>query len=148
MKALAVMEEQMNWIRVAMAAVVGFVRNIPELTWFLLLLMGLDTIFGIAAAWKQRKLSPDAARRGATKKVGSLGIIVLAALVDQYIDLLGIDLVQVTTVFYIGPELLSILRNAAILEVPVPPQFAQVLAYFQKDEKNGDADKPVPKNAN
>jgi toxin secretion/phage lysis holin len=71
---------------------------------------------------------------GVTKKILSLGVICIAALLDIYIDLLGIDLVQVTTLFYIGPELLSIIRNAAIAGVPVPTQFTQVLRYFNQEE--------------
>jgi toxin secretion/phage lysis holin len=100
-------------------------------------------LFGTAAAVKSKKLSSQSAWMAATRKLGSLGIIVLAAVIDSYVDLLGIDLVQVTTVFYIGPELVSILRNAAILEVPVPPQFTSVLRYFQDKEKDKDADKPL-----
>jgi phage-related holin len=63
-------------------------------------------------------------------------VICIAALLDVYIDLLGIDLVQVTTLFYIGPELLSIIRNAAIAGVPVPSQFTQVLRYFNQESES------------
>lgn len=121
-----------KWI---MAGAAGFLSAIPELTWFLVLLMLVDTLFGTAVAIKQKKLSSTSAWNGATKKLGSIGIVALAALIDGYVDILGMDLVQVSTVFYIGPELLSILRNAAILEVPVPPQFTKVMRYFQEEQE-------------
>jgi toxin secretion/phage lysis holin len=125
--------EHIKWISVGVAA---FLHSIPELTYFLLILMALDTLFGLGAAIKERRLSSTSMWMAATRKLGSLGIVVLAAVVDQYINLLGIDLVQVATVFYIGPELVSILKNAAILEVPIPPQFVGVLRYFQDKENN------------
>ena len=121
-----------KWIA---ATLVAFLDGIPELTWFLIMLMVLDLIFGIGVSFKLGRPSIRLAWEASTRKIYSLGIIVLAALVDQYVDLLGIDLVQVATVFYIGPEILSILRSAAILEVPVPPQFAQVLKAFQQPEQ-------------
>lgn len=130
-----------KWILAGLAAIF---HGIPELTYFLLMLMALDCAFGLGVAIKQRDVSPTAAWKGATKKLGSLGIVVLAALVDNYIDILGIDLVQVVTVFYIGPELLSILRNAAILEVPVPPQFVSVLRYFQTKDGETVENKRIP----
>jgi toxin secretion/phage lysis holin len=132
-------------IKWVLAGIAALTTSIPELTYFLLTLMVIDSLFGIAASIKTRRLTRNMAWMAATKKLGSLGFIVLAAVIDTYIDLLGIDLVQVTTVFYIGPELVSILRNAATLEIPVPPQFAHVLRYFQDKEKES-ADKPVPQN--
>lgn len=128
-------EDMMDTGRWILAGISGFVATIPELTHFLLVLMLVDIAFGLAAARKQRNLSPSQMWDGVTKKIGSLGIVVLAAIIDSYVDVLGIDLVQVTTVFYIGPELLSILRNAALLGVAVPPQFSSVLKYFSDQEK-------------
>lgn len=139
-------ETTMDHWKWVLAGVAAFIHGIPELTYFLLILMAIDTVFGVVVSIKQKDLSAHRWWMGATKKLGSLGIIVVAAVIDKYVDLLGIDLVQVTTVFYIGPELVSILRNAAILEVPVPPQFANVLRYFQ-DKGKDDANQSILKDA-
>jgi toxin secretion/phage lysis holin len=129
-------ETQMEFYKWALPAVGVFTTVIPELVWLLVGLMIADVIFGFAAAWKSRDLSPTRMWDGVTKKILSLGVICIAALLDVYIDLLGIDLVQVTTLFYIGPELLSIIRNAAIAGVPVPSQFTQVLRYFNQESES------------
>lgn len=136
------LEKMLDYLKYIFMVLVAWVHGIPELTWFLLSLMVLDAFFGLAVAIRTRTLSPTAAWKAATRKLGSLGIIVMAAIVDKYVNLLGMDLVQISTVFYIGPEVLSILRNAAILEIPVPPQFANVLRVFQ--EKNDNANKDLP----
>lgn len=140
MKFLMKIEDMMDTGRWILAGLSGFVAAVPELTHFLVILMLVDVVFGLAAARKQRNLSPVSMWEGVTKKIGSLGIVVLAAIIDGYVDVLGIDLVQVTTVFYIGPELLSILRNAALLGVAVPPQFSSVLKYFSDQEKQAKPD--------
>jgi toxin secretion/phage lysis holin len=127
-------EAQMDFYKWVLPAVGVFTSAIPELVWLLVGLMVADIIFGVAAAWAAKDVSPTRMWDGVTKKILSLGVICIAALLDIYIDLLGIDLVQVTTLFYIGPELLSIIRNAAIAGVPVPTQFTQVLRYFNQEE--------------
>lgn len=138
--------EIMDVGRWVLAALASLMASIPELTYFLLILMVIDTVFGATVAIKRRELSSSLAWKGATKKLGSLGIVVLAAFMDRYVNLLGLDLVQVTTVFYIGPELLSIVRNAAILDIPVPPQLTGVMRYFQEQDKKN-ADVTISKNA-
>jgi toxin secretion/phage lysis holin len=130
----AAIEHQMEWFRWVLAGAGAMVAVVPDLVWLLLGLMVADIIFGFAAAWNTKDVSPTAMWSGVTKKLLSLGVVTLAAFIDQYIDLLGIDLVQVTTLFYIGPEFLSIIRNAAIAGVPVPPQFVEVLRYFQNPD--------------
>jgi toxin secretion/phage lysis holin len=129
------LEHQMDFFKWGLAAAGALFSAIPELVWLLVGLMVADVIFGFAAAWKAKDVSPTKAWDGVHRKLLSLGVISVAALLDMYIDLLGVDLVQVATLFYIGPELLSIVRNAAIAGVPVPPQFTQVLRYFNQEEK-------------
>jgi toxin secretion/phage lysis holin len=128
-------EHPMEYLKWGLAGAGVFMAAIPELVWLLVGLMLADVVFGLAAAWNTKDVSPTAMWKGVSNKLLSLGIISIAALLDQYIDLLSVDLVQVATLFYIGPELLSIIRNAAIAGVPVPPQFTQVLRYFNQDNK-------------
>jgi len=132
--------EYLKWVLAGLAA---FLHGVPELTWFLLVLMAVDTILGIWSAVVQRDLSSSAMWGGVTKKVGSLLIVALGAAINRFVKVPGIDFVMVFTGFYIGPELLSIIRNAGIVGIPLPPQLVQVLRYFQ-DKDKPDANRTVP----
>lgn len=134
-----------RYVRIGMAALAAFLHSIPELTYFLLWLMLLDTFFGMAVAIKRQRLSAREALVAANQKMGVLGILVLAAMVNRYVNFLGLDLVTIATVFYIGPQILSILKNAAIIGIPIPPQIVGVLRVFQDreiDNAPGDSKDP------
>lgn len=126
------MEHWQGWIRGVAAVLLGLWNAMPELTHLLIFLMLADTALGVAVAVKQRNISSTAAWSGATKKLGSLLMVGVAALLNPYIqDVVQVNLVQAASVFYIVPELTSIARNAAILEVPVFSQLTPILRYFQ-----------------
>lgn len=137
MKYVSLVEQNpMDYLKWALAGVAAFFHNIPELTWFLLILMVIDTIFGVWGAAQARQVSPTEMWGGVTKKIGSLLIIALGAAINHFVGIKGIDFVMVFTGFYIGPELFSILRNAALVGVPVPPQVTAVMRYFQDKDAN------------
>lgn len=126
------METVVAWVRYCSAAVLAFWAAIPELTQLLMALMVIDMILGIAIAVRQKDFSPTQAWDGVTRKLGSLLIIGVAALMDPYAKrIMEVNLVQAASAFYMVPELGSIIRNAAILDVPVPPQFKSITQYFR-----------------
>ena len=126
------MENLQNWIRTVTAALLGVWAVLPELTHLLVWLMIIDTALGIAVAIKQRNLSAAQAWNGATKKLGSLLMVGVAAVLNSYIQrFIEINLVQAASAFYIVPELTSIMTNAAVLEVPAFSQLQPILRYFQ-----------------
>ena len=132
------MENLQNWIRGIATVLLGVWAALPELTHLLVWLMVADVVLGLAVAVKQRNLSAAAAWTGATKKLGSLLMVAVAALLNSHIQaIIQINLVQAASAFYIVPELTSIMRNAAILEIPIFTQFQPILRYFQ----SVDADK-------
>lgn len=129
-----------KWIMLTLAALI---EAVPQLVWFLLVLMVLDALLGTLSVLKQgRERLHEWAWNGSTRKLGSLTFIAIAAAFDHYVGIPGVNTVMVTTAWYIGPECISILRNAAILELPVPPQLARVLSLFA-DNKDNDANKPL-----
>ena len=118
-----------KWLLAALAA---WWSSVPELTQLLVMLMAIDTLFGLWVAIKQRNLSATRAWDGVTKKVGTLGMVVVAAILNPHIqNIIEVNLVQAASAFYIVPELLSITRNAAVLEIPIFSQLTPVLRYFQ-----------------
>lgn len=126
------MEHWQGWIRTFMAALLGLWQALPELTHLLIWLMVADTLLGLAVAVKQKNLSATTAWNGATKKLGSLLMVGVAALLNPHIqNFIEINLVQAASAFYIVPELTSITRNAAILDIPVFTQFKDILRYFE-----------------
>ena len=124
--------------RWGMTMLMAFWGGIPQLTQLLVWLMVIDVALGVCVAWKQKDLSAKAAWEGMTKKIASLLMIAVAGLLNPFIHgLVEVNLVQAASAFYIVPELLSITRNAAILDVPVFTQFTVVLRYFQAVSQEG-----------
>jgi toxin secretion/phage lysis holin len=138
-------ENPMVYLKWMLAGLAAFLHNVPELTWFLLILIAIDILFGTWAAIHDHELSSSRMWDGLTKKAGSLIIVALGAAINRFVGIKGIDFVMVFTAFYIAPELLSILRNAAVVGIPVPPQVTSVMRYFQEKDK-ANADGLLPKN--
>jgi len=122
----------LDWLRVAAAAVAALWCAIPSLTQLLILLMGVDILLGLILAIRRRDLSVTTAVDGMTRKVVSLILVGVAAMLTPYVGgLVEINLAQAASAFYIVPEMLSISRNAARLGVPVFSEFERVLEYFR-----------------
>lgn len=105
--------------------------GLPGLTQFLLVLMGIDILFGVWLAFQTKTVNPTKAWAGVTKKVGTLVLVGLTALFHSYVPFEAVDLTQASSAFYIVAEMLSITRNAVRLGIVVPPQFEQILTYFE-----------------
>ncbi len=122
----------LDWLRVAAAAVAALWCAIPSLTQLLILLMGVDILLGLILAIRRRDLSVTTAVDGMTRKIVSLILVGVAAMLTPYVGgLVEINLAQAASAFYIVPEMLSISRNAAQLGVPVFSEFERVLEYFR-----------------
>ena len=78
----------------------GFWAAMPQLTQLLLLLMVLDTALGVTRAIRAHDLSAHAAWEGATKKLGTLLLVAVAAVLNPYVqNFLEINLVQAASAF-------------------------------------------------
>jgi len=92
----------------------------------------VDILLGVILAIRHRDLSVTTAMDGMTRKIVSLILVGVAALLTPYVSgLVEINLAQAASAFYLVPEMLSISRNAASLGVPMFSQFEQVLEYFR-----------------
>ena len=99
----------------------------------LALLMGIDILFGVAKAWKQKRLRSRTAWYGYVRKMGIFGIIIAANIIDIILGLNG-AVALATVLFYIANELLSITENCAELGIKVPQIILDKLQVI-KDEK-------------
>lgn len=131
--------------------VIGLWTQIPTLTQFLIVMMAVDIIFGVAVAIKQKNISPSRLAWGVTKKAVSLMLVSLGWVFHFYVNAdFGFNMGQAASAFYLAAEFLSISRNAILLDVMVPPQFQTMIAYFEgfskpKEKEEGDhADTTTP----
>lgn len=101
----------------------------------LLILMVIDYITGISAAYINPNMKLDSSKcgTGALKKV----VILLLISATYRIDLIGQTMAKdVVMLFFIGREGLSILENAANCGLPIPQKLKDTLAQFTEFKKN------------
>lgn len=101
----------------------------------LLILMVIDYITGISAAYINPNMKLDSSKcgTGALKKV----VILLLISATYQIDLIGQTMAKdVVMLFFIGREGLSILENAANCGLPIPQKLKDTLAQFTEFKKN------------
>lgn len=97
-----------------------------ELAFLLVVLILLDVATGLVAAIAAKKLDSGVSWHGMSRKVMTIGIVVLAMLLEPLAQ--GLPLEKLVCLFYIVTESLSILENAGRSGVPLPPVLKDVLA--------------------
>ncbi|MCM3411450.1 phage holin family protein [Metabacillus litoralis] len=100
----------------------------------LAILMGLDILFGIAKAWKKKRLRSRTAWFGYVRKIGVFGIVIAANAIDIILGLNG-AVALATVLFYIANEILSITENCAEIGIKVPQIILDKLHVIQNEEK-------------
>lgn len=103
-----------------------------KLLYFLMILMAIDVITGLAKAVKNKKLWSRKSLFGYARKMLIFCIIILANMIDQIISTNG-GIVIVTTFFYIANEGLSIVENCAEMGVLIPKEIAEKLAVIKNE---------------
>lgn len=93
--------------------------------------MVLDYIMGLMVGYKNKELNSKIGFNGLKRKFTILIILILAVLLDR---LLGQEWIFRTVViyFYVAMEGLSILENAAKLDVPIPGKLKDALVQLQE----------------
>ncbi|EHV5308515.1 phage holin family protein [Staphylococcus pseudintermedius] len=104
-----------------------------KLLYFLMILMLLDVITGLAKAVKNKKLWSRKSMFGYARKMLIFCIVILANIIDQILNANG-GIVMMTLFFYITNEGLSIVENCAEMGVLIPKQIAEKLAVIGNDD--------------
>ncbi|MBT1017614.1 phage holin family protein [Canibacter sp. lx-72] len=110
-------------------AAAGWVFGTPDaLLYTLLAFITADYISGVMAAITTRKLSSAVGFKGLFGKMLILAFVALAQLMDTHV--LGeVGVLRGAVIFfYIANEGISLIENATVLGLPVPPKFQQALA--------------------
>ena len=115
----------------------------------LIVVMVVDYISGVAAAWVRHELSSRTGLIGIVKKLSYLALVVAGCSIDYLVSILGEQLTGaeisikaiglVVVCWLIINELISILENVARQGGPVPPFLANILLHLRET-----AEKQVP----
>lgn len=95
----------------------------------LVLLIALDLVTGMVAAWAGKQLDSSTGWRGVSKKALTLAVVAMAAVVEPAV---GLPLAEFVAGFYAAVEALSIAENAAVAGVPVPSFLREALVQWQR----------------
>lgn len=136
------METMYKIAAAAAGAVISFFTGMPVIVWVLIAVMTLDYVTGLicAAAGKSTKteggrLSSTAAFVGLLKKVMTLVLVLLAALLDWVVRLeVGVSFSAVTgavCLWFIAGEGISIVENAAEIGLPIPKVLTRALEIMK-----------------
>lgn len=115
----------------------------------LVAVMAIDYITGLIVAACGR--SPKSEKGGLSSKVGFIGlakkafimlVVLLATLLDKALGDTTMIFQMAATFYYIANEGLSVLENAALLDVPFPKKLKQALESMKEKNSENTTDKP------
>lgn len=143
----------MTWDKIIKAvaviggAIAGLLGEWNALLTILMVAMATDYITGLIVAACGRspkteggKLSSTAGFIGLAKKAVILAVVLLATLLDRAIGTDSMMFQTAAVCYYIANEGLSILENAALLDVPIPKRLRAALEALR--DKGDQNDKP------
>lgn len=130
----------------AAGAVISFFTGLPVIMWVLIGVMSLDFVtglitgaMGVSSKTEGGRLSSRAAFEGLMRKVMVLLVVLLAVLLDLAVQTgAGVSFSAVTgatCLWFIASEGVSILENAAHMDLPVPEVLAKALEVMRGSEE-------------
>lgn len=115
----------------------------------LIIVIVLDTIFGVLRALKEKSLNSTIGIDGIIRKVGMLICIIFLSLIDtivsinfigflpdeikQFIHIEQIGIADLFNCLFIVFEALSILKNMILCKLPIPKKFQEFLEKIMKE---------------
>ena len=124
------------------AAIWSYFKTIFAPVIILIVVMTVDYISGVAAAWVRHELSSRVGLIGIVKKLSYLALVVAGCSIDYLVSILGEQLTGteisikaiglVVVCWLIINELISILENVARQGGPVPPFLANILLHLRE----------------
>lgn len=130
------------FVAAACAALWSYARQIVVPLIVLIVVMMIDYISGVLAAWANDELDSRTGIIGIVKKLSYLALVVVGCVIDWLISMLGSQLggAEVTIraiglvviCWLIINELISILENVARQGGPVPPWIAGLLGHLKR----------------
>lgn len=126
------MNKVIQWFAAAAAATCGFLwGQMDGLLYALIAFMVLDYISGVLVAIAQRELSSKVGFKGIAKKVCIMMLVAVGHLLDEHVLGEGAVCRMAVAGFYLANEGISILENAAELDLPLPKKLVAVLKQLK-----------------
>lgn len=101
-----------------------------SLLMFLIMFVVVDYLTGIMAAYVEKRLSSRVGFKGIAQKVFIFALVSIAHVLDI---ILGTNLIKdVTILFYLVNEFISIMENASRIGVPIPNILKKVIDAIKK----------------
>lgn len=107
----------------------------PSMLIGLLGFMAADVLTGIIAGARKRRLSSRISYKGMMKKVGTLIAVAVCYGLDMTLQL-GAPLGQITTVFFLIGEVISIFENLQRMGVKLPAALLRMLGAMQQEQED------------
>ena len=121
----------------------SFLGGFDSLMITLLILIVVDYITGVIGAVYEKKLSSSVGYKGIIKKVIMLVVVGVAVALQRILPQ-GLPLREMTILFFIANEGLSVFENAARV-IPVPDKLKSVLLQLREKSDNIDKKDKEPK---
>lgn len=129
--------EQVKYIATILGGIFGGVLGgYDGFTYALTVLMIIDYVSGVLVAVNKNQLSSDIGRKGITKKVFILLMVVVGNIVDLYIIQQGNVVRTAVIFFYMTNECVSITENAGNLGLPIPKKLTQILQQIKSEDED------------
>lgn len=146
------MEKLKLLLSAALAGLLAYTRVILIPLALLIVMMSVDYISGISAAYIRGELSSKTGLKGIVKKVGYIGVVIVAAVMDWVLFSglkgVGVDIEMsyylglIVTIWLIINECISVLENLGEIGVPLPPFLIKAINKLKKhlEDKGGNQD--------
>lgn len=118
-------------IKVITGGLIGLWGSLHPLVHTLLVLMALDVLSGLVAAYVTRSVSSDASWRGMAKKTLILMIVAGSEIMDAAWRL-DVPIAAMVAGFYCVHEAISLMENAVRAGVPLPRALVQALRKLEE----------------
>lgn len=141
------MEKVIHAVSAVFGAVIGFMfGEVTGLLIALVFLMAVDYATGVVAAYYRKELSSEIGFKGIFKKIIILCLISVAHMIDVHVIGQNAVVMSASIMFYLANEGISILENAASMEIPLPPALIKALKQISESQKNKDKKKDKEEN--
>lgn len=127
--------DKYNFIYLGTVSIVGSMASFlyggfSSLLMFLIMFVVVDYLTGIMAAYVEKRLSSRVGFKGIAQKVFIFALVSIAHVLDI---ILGTNLIKdITILFYLVNEFISIMENASRIGVPIPNILKKVIDAIKK----------------
>ena len=141
---VTIMRQVVTTVQYVFAGIGGFMcwflGGLDGFLYALLIFVVIDYAIGLMAAFVQKKVSREVGFKGICKKVGIFCLVGIGHVLDTQVIHNGSVLRTAVIFFYLSNEGISIIKNVALIGLPVPKKLKEVLEQLHEeaDEKKED----------